>query len=86
MCLTFLMQWYIAIIREQSQRDLLARPMTQRNELQTKSKDTDPYWGYFWAELGYEMGPQFDKMTLAQAAHLEFSAVERILRRVLPDA
>lgn len=27
------------------------------------------------------MGPQFDDMTLAQAAHMEFSAVERILMR-----
>lgn len=39
------------------------------------------YWGYFWAEVGYILGPQFDDMTLAQAAHMEFSAVERILTR-----
>jgi hypothetical protein len=72
-------QWYLAIIREQSQRDILARPLKERSKIQEKTEKTDMYWGYFWAEVGYTMGPQFDKMTLA---HAELSAVERILGRV----
>jgi hypothetical protein len=75
-------QWYISIIREQSSRDTMAQPLKERTAIQEKSEDTDMYWGYFWAEVGYTMGPQFDTMTLAQAAHAELAAVERILGRV----
>ncbi|KAF7544436.1 hypothetical protein G7Z17_g9954 [Cylindrodendrum hubeiense] len=78
------LDWYIAVIREQTQRDLLARPLSERTVLQERAKDADMYWGYFWAEVGYTQGPQFDKMTLAQCAHAELSAVERILSRALP--
>lgn len=39
------------------------------------------YWGYFWAEIAFPMGPEFDNMTLGKAAYAEFSAVERILAR-----
>ena len=60
--------------------------MAERNDLQAKSRGTDMYWGYFWNELEHEMGPQFDKMTLARVAHLEFSAIERILKRAFARA
>ncbi|UNI22415.1 hypothetical protein JDV02_008306 [Purpureocillium takamizusanense] len=76
--------WFISIIREQTQREMLTRPHAIRRELQEKGEQTDMYWGYFWAELGHSFGPQFDKMTLADVAHAEFSAVERILSRALP--
>lgn len=75
------LQWYISVIREQTQRDVASRPFKDRTEIQNRIDQTDAYWGYFWCELGYTMGPQFDSMTLAQAAHAEFSAVERILAR-----
>lgn len=74
-------QWYVAIIREQSHKDIIALPLRERAELQERAEQTDMYWGYFWSEVGYIMGPQFDDMTLAQAAQMEFSAVERILTR-----
>jgi hypothetical protein len=77
------LQWYIAIIREQTQRDMLGRPHAERTVLQEKSQETDMYWGYFWAELGYVFGHGFDQMTLSQAAQAEFTAVERILARAL---
>lgn len=77
-------QWYIAVIREQTQRDMLTRQHSERTILQERSLETDMYWGYFWTELGYSFGPAFDHMTLSQAAHAEFSAVERILARALP--
>lgn len=80
-------KWYISMIRAQSNRDMMARPVQERNSLQEKAHDTDMHWGYFWAEVGYEysMGPLFDAMTLAQAANAEFSAIERILTRALPN-
>ena len=78
------LQWYISVIREQTRRDMLMHPHATRRELQEKGEQTDMHWGYFWAELGHSFGPQFDQMTLAQVAHAEFSAVERILSRALP--
>lgn len=79
------LQWYIAIIREQTQRDMLTRQHADRTVLQEKSEQTDMYWGYFFAEIGYMFGPAFDQMTLSQAAIAEFTAVERILARALPS-
>ncbi|KID82497.1 RNA recognition, RNP-1 [Metarhizium guizhouense ARSEF 977] len=76
-------EWYIAMIREQTHRDMVARPHVGRTILLEKSEETDMYWGYFWAEVGYMFGPAFDQMTLSQAAHAEFTAVERILARAL---
>ncbi|KAK2612642.1 hypothetical protein QQS21_001414 [Conoideocrella luteorostrata] len=79
------LEWYIAIIREQTQRDVMSRQHAERTVLQEKGLETDMYWGYFWAELGYVFGPVFDQMSLSQAAHAEFSAVERVLGRALPS-
>ncbi|KAG8412601.1 hypothetical protein J3458_014311 [Metarhizium acridum] len=76
-------EWYIAMIREQTHRDMVARPHVERTILLEKAQETDMYWGYFWAEVGYMFGPAFDQMTLSQAAHAEFTAVERILARAL---
>ena len=80
--LTSFAQWYISVIREQTQRDMMARPFTERSKFQ--EMQTDLYWGFFWADLNYPQGPQFDCMTLAEAANREFSAMERILARALP--
>ncbi|CAG9947035.1 unnamed protein product [Clonostachys rosea f. rosea IK726] len=76
-------EWYIALIRDQTLRDTMSRPLQDRNDIQERTRDTDPYWGHFWAELGHVMGPAFDSLTIAQVAHMEFSAVERILSRAL---
>ncbi|KAG5925887.1 hypothetical protein E4U42_003842 [Claviceps africana] len=77
------LEWYIAVIREQTQLEMVWQPHSERTILQEKGNETDIYWGYFWAEVGYSFGTAFDQMTLAQAAHAEFSAVERILARAL---
>ncbi|KAM4061229.1 RNA recognition, RNP-1 [Hirsutella rhossiliensis] len=79
-------EWYVSVIREQTSRDMLGLSHSSRTDLQEKGQQTDMHWGYFWAELGHSFGPQFDQMTLAQVAHAEFSAVERILSRALPHA
>ena len=41
------------------------------------------YWGYLWAEMAHPIGPDFDNMTLAKVANVEFTAVEAILARAL---
>lgn len=63
----------------------MALPVDQRNEIQEKGRCTSMYWGYFWHELGYSQGPDFDAMTLADAARIELSGIERILARALPN-
>ncbi|KAF4978839.1 hypothetical protein FZEAL_4841 [Fusarium zealandicum] len=75
--------WYIRIIREQTTRDVLVRPISERTAIQETLKDTDDYWGYFYHEVAYAQGPQFDTMTLGQCAYAEFSAIERVLARAL---
>ncbi|CAM1501608.1 Fc.00g035920.m01.CDS01 [Cosmosporella sp. VM-42] len=80
-----LIQWYIAVIREQTHRDMMARSHQERGDFEEQSKDTDMYWGYFWIEAHYTQGPQFDHMTLSQADAKEITAIERILSRALPN-
>ncbi|KAF4455308.1 hypothetical protein F53441_2322 [Fusarium austroafricanum] len=75
--------WYIRLIREQSTRDVLVRPIHERTAIQETLKETDDYWGYFYHEVNYIQGPQFDEMSLGQCAYLELSAIERILGRAL---
>ncbi|RSL94949.1 hypothetical protein CEP52_012340 [Fusarium oligoseptatum] len=77
------LDWYIRIIREQSTRDVLVRPISERTAIQEILKETDDYWGYFFQEVGYAQGPSFDFMTLKQCAIMEFSAIERLLTRAL---
>ncbi|CEI61162.1 hypothetical protein FVEN_g6100 [Fusarium venenatum] len=75
--------WYIRLIREQTTRDVLIRPIHERTSIQETLKDTDDYWGYFYHEVSYVQGPQFDEMSLGKCAYLELSAIERILGRAL---
>ncbi|KAJ4310910.1 hypothetical protein N0V84_010731 [Fusarium piperis] len=77
------LDWYIRIIREQSTRDVLVRPISERTAIQETLKETDEHWGYFFQEVGYSQGPGFDFMTLKQCALMEFSAIERLLTRAL---
>ncbi|KAH6973419.1 hypothetical protein BKA56DRAFT_690540 [Ilyonectria sp. MPI-CAGE-AT-0026] len=78
------LDWYIAVIREQTHRDAFALPLSDRTLLHEQAEHTDMYWGYFWDEVAYVQGPEFDNLTLAQCAHAELSAVEKILSRALP--
>ncbi|RSL57059.1 hypothetical protein CEP54_008477 [Fusarium duplospermum] len=77
------LDWYIRIIREQSTRDVLVLPISERTAIQETLKETDDYWGYFFQEVGYIQGPEFDFLTLKQCAVMEFSAIERLLTRAL---
>ncbi|KAF4987588.1 hypothetical protein FDECE_15378 [Fusarium decemcellulare] len=75
--------WYIRLIREQTTRDVLVRPIHERIALQETLKGTDDYWGYFFREVNYIQGPQFDTMTLGHCSRAEFTALERIITRAL---
>jgi hypothetical protein len=57
--------------------------MTQQQQIARQAADTDGYFGLFWLEVGYPVGPDFDNLTLADAASMEFAALERILSRAL---
>lgn len=39
------------------------------------------YWGYYFKELNLPHGPDFDNMTLARMAELEFRSLTNILTR-----
>ncbi|KAM7201394.1 hypothetical protein V8F20_004858 [Naviculisporaceae sp. PSN 640] len=79
------LEWYIAIIREETTRYFSQRSIQERSELDAVSKQVNfAYFGYLWSEIGYPSGPEFDRMTLREAAMLELSAIERVLKRALP--
>ncbi|RYP49431.1 hypothetical protein DL768_004876 [Monosporascus sp. mg162] len=77
------LEYYIALVREETQRRVDEMPISEKQRIQEISQGTDEYWGYFWLELDYPVGPAFDDMTLAEAARRELSTIEAILRRAV---
>ncbi|KAI1865196.1 hypothetical protein JX265_008243 [Neoarthrinium moseri] len=77
------LEYYIAIIREETNRTVAELPIHQKARLAALAGETDGYWGYFWYELNYPEGHDFDDLTLAQAAEIEWTTMDRILRRAL---
>lgn len=57
--------------------------MGQRQKLQKMAERTDGYWGYFWREVKYRKGPEFDNMTLSEAAERELNTIDAILQRAV---
>ncbi|KAK8023956.1 RNA recognition- RNP-1 [Apiospora rasikravindrae] len=80
------MEYYIAIIRDESTRYAGSHELSVKMELSSMQGYTSGYWGYFWHEVGYHTVENFDKLTLDEAAKMELSAVDRILRRALYHA
>jgi hypothetical protein len=78
------LQYYIAIIREETTRMVNALPPMLRRQVCAMGNETDPYWGYFWAVVGYPEGDEFEKMSLHQCAAMEITAIDNILCRALP--
>lgn len=76
-------QYYIAIIREETTQTVEDMSIQAKAELAKLASDTDGYWGYFWREVGYSIGPEFDRLSLAEAANKEWAAMDHILRRAL---
>lgn len=89
------LQWYITLVREETLRAgrkmapnvqaRVARDSGVVGGADNVEKTEGLYLGLFYREVGFEMGPAFDNMTLADLATREFSTMDRIVRRVLPD-
>jgi len=80
-----LLEWYIAIIREETIRTVNRKPINERSKIETDARKVSSlYFGHLWYEIGYPKGADFDDMTLHKAAALELSAMERVLQRGLP--
>ncbi|RYO78033.1 hypothetical protein DL762_008909 [Monosporascus cannonballus] len=77
------LEYYIALVREETQCRVDEMPISDKQRIQELSQCTDDYWGYFWLEVDYPVGPAFDDMTLAEAARRELSTIEAILRRAV---
>ncbi|KAL2260121.1 hypothetical protein VTK26DRAFT_5986 [Humicola hyalothermophila] len=78
------LEWYIAIIREDTTRLIHSKPITERCEIQAIGSYTQLYFGYMWYEMALPTGKELDNLTLRQLARLELAVVERALRRAFP--
>jgi hypothetical protein len=79
-------QWYIAKIREETRRKAGHLPLPVRTQLEEQAKNTDDYWGYFWAEVDLPRGKDFDNYTLRQAGDVELACIESILKTSVSGA
>ncbi|KAK8877117.1 RNA recognition RNP-1 [Apiospora arundinis] len=81
---TDVIEYYIAIIREESSRDAMGgQDLGIKVALTNLQSKTSDYWGYFWREVGYKSSPKFENLTLQAAADMEWNAISRILHRAL---
>ncbi|GAB1312289.1 hypothetical protein MFIFM68171_02499 [Madurella fahalii] len=78
------LEWYIAIVREESTRFVHSKPLNEQSDIEAKGMKTNLYFGYMWHELDLPSGREFDKLTLRELARRELVAMERALRRALP--
>ncbi|ROT41644.1 hypothetical protein SODALDRAFT_338892 [Sodiomyces alkalinus F11] len=78
-------EWYIAVIRDETRRRVSMLPLQARSEVENSAGDTDGYFGFLWFELleYRQFGRSFDNMTLKEAAGQEMHVIEKILRRAL---
>ncbi|KAK1580326.1 uncharacterized protein LY79DRAFT_592295 [Colletotrichum navitas] len=76
-------EWYIAIVREETVRFLETQSFQDKVQTRTVGNETDAYFGFFWRELNHPAGPDFDGMTLSQLAMREYQTLESIIRRAL---
>ncbi|KAL2877980.1 hypothetical protein SGCOL_006727 [Colletotrichum sp. CLE4] len=76
-------EWYIAVIREETTRNLEMQSFQEKCQTCNIGDATDGYFGFFWRELNLRVGPDFDRMTLATLAMHEYQTLEAIIRRAL---
>ncbi|KAI1131029.1 hypothetical protein F5Y10DRAFT_275738 [Nemania abortiva] len=77
------LEWYIAVIRTETNRIVQGLDISQRMALQGMMKDLDGYWGFFWADANFPTGRVWDNMSLAECSRLEWRAIERIITRAI---
>ncbi|KAH6855302.1 hypothetical protein B0I37DRAFT_388952 [Chaetomium sp. MPI-CAGE-AT-0009] len=80
------LEWYIAIIREETTRYIHRKHIVERNEIQRTSCYTSLYFGYIWYEIGLPTGNELDNLSLHEVARCELAVIERAIRRALPSA
>lgn len=78
-----LLQWYISLIRTETERVVQSLEISQRMPLQDMMEGLDGYWGFFWAETNFPTGQTWDNMSLAKCSQLEWQAIERIITRAI---
>lgn len=79
------LEWYIAVVREETTRYVQRKHLNERNEILRTACYTSLYFGFIWYELGLPTGKDLDNLTLRQAAQCELAVIERALRRVFPS-
>ena len=79
------LEWYIAIIREETTRFVNLKAVSERTEIINKATkmDSNGYFGFLWHEIGFPTGDEYDNMTLKQAMEKEMRAVEESIKRAL---
>ncbi|KUI57034.1 hypothetical protein VP1G_04374 [Cytospora mali] len=77
------LEWYIALIREETHRTVGLQLPNIQAQIHKEGALTSLYWGFYYKELNLPHGPEFDNMTLAQMADLEFGCITNILSRAL---
>jgi hypothetical protein len=80
------LEWYIAILREETTRYIHSKHIVERTEIQRTSCYTSLYFGYLWYESGLPTGKDLDNLTLHAVARHELAVIERALRRAFPAA
>ncbi|KAK4143549.1 uncharacterized protein C8A04DRAFT_37349 [Dichotomopilus funicola] len=78
------LEWYVAIIREETTRQLHRMHLVERAEIQRTSCYTSLYFGYIWYEIGLPTGKELGNLTLHEVARCELAVIERVLRRAFP--
>ncbi|KAL2161127.1 hypothetical protein VTH06DRAFT_8346 [Thermothelomyces fergusii] len=78
------LEWYVALIRDETTRRVHRGHVVDRCEIQRAACHTSPYFGYMWHEIGLPVGRELGSLTLRQVARRELAVIERILRRALP--
>ncbi|EAQ90009.1 hypothetical protein CHGG_06628 [Chaetomium globosum CBS 148.51] len=81
-----MLEWYIAIVREETTRYIHRKHIVERNEIQRASCYTSLYFGYIWYEIGLPAGKELDNLSLHEVARCELAVIERAIRRALPSA
>lgn len=78
------LQFYIAMIRQETERIVHHLPPPIRHDVDMSHRDTEGYFGYFWIEVAKNFGREtYDSYTISQVANLELNCIERVLRRAL---
>ncbi|KAK3364430.1 hypothetical protein B0T25DRAFT_442365 [Lasiosphaeria hispida] len=78
-----LLEWYIAVIREETTRHMGTQSLTyRRNAFQLRDAAQERgYFGFLWLELGFPEATELGKMTLKEVAMREIAMIEGVLSR-----